>query len=305
MKTKPIALWLIVLCLFICRDLSLYAQQAPPLPHAFFGTVEIAGQPAPLGTKVEARGEGVRTGVVGNPIEVVQVGKYGGAGGFDPKLVVQGDVKDGTAIEFYVNGVKAQCAEPGGQWLDSYPFKSGGITELNLRAGPSAMPTGQVTPVATSTVAPTALPTSQATPTVAPTALPTSQATPTVAPTALPTGQATPTVVPTALPTNQAIPVATATGVETPPTPLLTPTAEATALSTVEAPGEPTVASTLTVAMTQAVNQTAVALIEASASTPIPESTPGSSQRFWVGLVVIVVAIGAVVIAATRRRRNT
>ena len=140
MKAKPITLWLLVLCLFTHGGLSIHAQQAPSLPHAFFGTVEIAGQPAPVGAQVEARGQDVRTGLVGNPIEVSQVGKYGGAGGFDPKLVVQGIVNEGAAIEFYVNGVRAECAEPGGQWLDSYPFQSGEVTELSLRAGPLDTP---------------------------------------------------------------------------------------------------------------------------------------------------------------------
>jgi len=108
------------------------AVQPPPIPHSFYGTVEINGAPAPVGTQVEARGAGVQTGVSGNPITVTQAGQYGGPGGFDPKLVVQGQVANGTPIEFYVDGVRAQCAVPGGTWQESYPFSSGAVTELDL-----------------------------------------------------------------------------------------------------------------------------------------------------------------------------
>ena len=180
MRIQRIVQCLVVFSLFMgsCHAL-VHAQQLPTLPHAFYGTVEINGTPAPAGTKVEARGTGVLIGIGGNPLVTTQVGRYGGAGGFDPKLVVQGSVKEGTVIEFYVNGVRAQCAEPGGQWLDGYPFKSGGITELNLRARPSVMPTDQATPAATPTVAPPS-PTSQVIPAATATevaASPTSQST--------------------------------------------------------------------------------------------------------------------------------
>ena len=60
------------------------------------------------------------TGMEGDPVTVTEVGRYGRPGGFDPKLVVQGSIEDGTPIEFYVNGVRAECVEPGGPWRDSY-----------------------------------------------------------------------------------------------------------------------------------------------------------------------------------------
>ena len=110
------------------------SAQGPVLPHAFLGTVEIAGKPAPVYTQVEGRAKDVLTGIPYNPLITEEAGKYGKPGGFDPKLLVQGpDIADGTPIEFYVNGVKAQCQEPGGDWKDSYPFKAGGVTILNLR----------------------------------------------------------------------------------------------------------------------------------------------------------------------------
>jgi len=128
--TRVLLAGLCLLAAAFVRPVS--AQQPPPLPHAFYGAVEVNGEPAPVGTQVEARGTGVLTGVSGNPIMVTQAGRYGGSGGFDPKLVVQGQVADGTPIEFYVDGVRAQCAVPGGTWQESYPFSSGAVTELDL-----------------------------------------------------------------------------------------------------------------------------------------------------------------------------
>ena len=157
----------------------------PGIPHSFYGDVEINGSPAPVGTQVEARGTGVLTGVQGNPITVTQAGKYGGPGGFDSKLVVQGTISDGTPIQFYVNGVQAQCAQPGGPWQDSFPFSSGAVTNLNLRVlmttnTPTSTPTRTSTPARTST--PTSTPTRTSTPTNTP--IPTS--TPTKTPTSRP-----------------------------------------------------------------------------------------------------------------------
>ena len=72
-------------------------------------------------------------GIPGNPITTTVVGQYG-ATAFDLKLAVQGQgLVDGTPIEFYINGFKAECAEPGGPWQSSYPFQSQAVTDLNLR----------------------------------------------------------------------------------------------------------------------------------------------------------------------------
>jgi len=92
----------LVLLLVLCA-VPVYA--VPALPHAFYGSVTINGSPAPVGTSVEARGTGVTTGIEGNPITVTESGQYGGPGGFDPKLAVQGDILGGATIYFYVNGV--------------------------------------------------------------------------------------------------------------------------------------------------------------------------------------------------------
>ena len=134
MAEKVARVSLMALSLWIVASVTApaVAQPPPPIPHSFYGAVEINGAPAPVGTEVEARGTEVLTGVSGNPLTVTQAGQYGGPGGFDPKLVVQGQVAAGTPIEFYVDGVRAECAVPGGPWEESYPFSSGAVTELNL-----------------------------------------------------------------------------------------------------------------------------------------------------------------------------
>lgn len=114
---------------------AVYAEDPPPAPQAFYGAVKLYGRPAPIGVQVEARGEGVLTGIEDNPLAVTVAGQYGGPAWSDGKLFVQGMISDGTPIEFYVNGVKAECAAPDGLWASSYPFASGVVTELNLRVG--------------------------------------------------------------------------------------------------------------------------------------------------------------------------
>jgi len=140
MRLLPRLIIALLICLMAIPVLAIpvtpsWAQ--PVLPHAFYGSVTIDGTAAPIRAVVEARGTGVSTGIEGNPITVTETGKYGGPGGFDPKLVVQGDITDGTNLTFYVNNVTAQCydVQAGGEWLDSYPFKSGDVTVLNLKVG--------------------------------------------------------------------------------------------------------------------------------------------------------------------------
>jgi hypothetical protein len=121
-----------------------------------------------------------------NPLAVVEAGRYGGSGAFAAKLIVQGKIANDTPISFYVNGTKAECAVPGGVWQSSYPFRSGVVTELQLRVGgsfgsastPTSLPTTQ--PVVTPTK--TALPSLTSTPTSLPTNRPTAKLTKTAAP---------------------------------------------------------------------------------------------------------------------------
>lgn|GEM_PF-1257756 len=143
------------------------SAQAPTLPHAFFGSVEIAGNAAPAGTQIEVRGTGVLIGIPGNPIFTTEAGMYGGPSAFDVKLVVQGSIAEGATLEFFINGVKAECAEPGGAWQQTFAFTPGAVTELRLRVNQTAPPVA--TPTATPTSTPTQTPAPAATSTPSPT----------------------------------------------------------------------------------------------------------------------------------------
>ena len=112
---------------------TIHAQQPPPWPQEFYGSVEVDGQPAAVGAKIQARGAGVTIPAPNNPLTMTVAGRYGGPKFVDSKLIVQGLIQNGAPIEFYVDGVKAECAQPGGPWQSSYPFSPGEITELNLR----------------------------------------------------------------------------------------------------------------------------------------------------------------------------
>jgi len=204
------------LCLLMISCVIPAGAQAPVLPHAFFGAIEVAGTLAPSGIQIEARGAGVLIGKPGNPITTTEVGRYGGSGAFAPKLVVQGAIANGTPIEFFVNGVRAECAEPGKPWQNSYPFASGVVTELNLRVTQAIPPGDQSTPTPTSTAI-AILPTGQSTstPTVTttpPVGQPTSTSTATTFPSATslsptPTVQVTsPDALPTSVPTVELTP---------------------------------------------------------------------------------------------------
>jgi hypothetical protein len=124
MKTKTFAFILLAVLLALVAT-PVYASTEPTLPHAFYGAVEINGSPAPVGTEVEVRGEGVQTGVDQNPIVTTAQGEYGGSGSFDLKLLVWGNIADGTTVTFYVNGFATGQAA---QW------HSGEVTEINLAA---------------------------------------------------------------------------------------------------------------------------------------------------------------------------
>jgi hypothetical protein len=131
-----------------------YAQQPPMPPHVFYGSAAVNGQPAPVGAQVEARGTGIKTtkdnpAIEDNPLTVTVAGQYGGPRARDHQLIVQGEVEDGTPIEFYINGVRAQCAVPGGPWQASYPYQAGMFTELNLKVGEASVPPTSSTATAT------------------------------------------------------------------------------------------------------------------------------------------------------------
>jgi len=124
MKGEAFAFILLAVLLALFAT-PVYAQSIPSLPHAFYGAVTVNGSPAPVGTTVEARGEGVQTGVNNNPVVTTVEGEYGSSNPLEPKLIVQGNVAEGTILNFYVNGVRAdQTAE----------WHSGEVTQLDVTA---------------------------------------------------------------------------------------------------------------------------------------------------------------------------
>jgi len=117
-----------VVCLLLAVALPVgHASGMTPLPHAFYGTLLIDGEPAPSGTVVTARIEGQVYGSIttGYP------GKYGSdaGGNWGPgiqKLIVQGDEIDNRArVEFYIGTLQAE---------QTCLFNSGAVTRLDLTA---------------------------------------------------------------------------------------------------------------------------------------------------------------------------
>jgi hypothetical protein len=254
---------------------SAWAQpEMPPVPHSFFGSVWIDGQPAPVGTLIEARGNDVLTERpdLENPLTVEVEGRYGGSGALDEKLLVQADMsddeaelEDGDPITFFVNGVQAEVYDAEAEaWVESYPFEEGAVTELDLRvtvgtATPGPSPTPSNTPLPTETPTPTATATAGPSPTL--TATPTRDA-------AIPTLVTSPTPVP---PTETSAPEVSSTpGGEPAATVAATETRE-----TAEAPS-PTSAAAATAtpgAATEASAPATEPVTEPSSSSPTPDGS--------------------------------
>ena len=122
---KKLAIFIVLAFVLVLGAAPVYANGIPPLPHFFYGSVQVNGSPAPVGSTVEAQGEGVATGIAGNPTTTTVIGIYGTSNPFEHRLVVQGDIEDGATITFYVNGHSTgQSAE----------WHSGETTELELSA---------------------------------------------------------------------------------------------------------------------------------------------------------------------------
>ena len=90
----------------------------PGVPHQFYGTVTLNSAPAPDGTSVVAKING---------IDVASTTTSGGKYGYDPVFYIEdpSSVRTGSTIKFYVNGIDT------GQ---TFIFSTAGITLLNLAA---------------------------------------------------------------------------------------------------------------------------------------------------------------------------
>jgi PKD repeat protein len=150
-KTRIGQLIALILCLIVlCGICPANGVMDPQPPHIFYGNVTIVGVGAPVHTTITAMVDG------GSGILVTDTaGKYGGPGALSPKLLVQGEIPDASEIEFFVNGMPAKCREHGSPaWESSYPFTSGGVTNLDLNveeipllADFSGNPTGGYVPL--------------------------------------------------------------------------------------------------------------------------------------------------------------
>jgi len=108
-QLKKVTFILIVMLLALYA-IPVYAQM--PLPHSFYGKVEINDSAATPGVHVKATGENVDVPSDYNPVVITAEiskgeGWYGSSVWNEPRLVVQGFIDEGTELEFYVskNGV--------------------------------------------------------------------------------------------------------------------------------------------------------------------------------------------------------
>jgi hypothetical protein len=138
MNIRPlsITLFIALMCtILIAGIVTAEDVTMPGLPHAFYGSIEIAdAKPVPANYAVEATGEGITTAVQGNPILTYE-GGFGGIGATSPKLLVWGTISPGDPVSFLVGGYPAQVwvvANPEG-WQDNISFVSGEITEVKLK----------------------------------------------------------------------------------------------------------------------------------------------------------------------------
>ena len=98
---KLAIVFLSLVLLAMVSAVPVYAQVPPGMPHAFYGSVDINGSPAPEGTEVSAT---VDTGSIIEGIELQNpVTTEGGSYGItSPRLLVQGDIPSGAIITFHV-----------------------------------------------------------------------------------------------------------------------------------------------------------------------------------------------------------
>ncbi|HVP95346.1 MAG TPA: PKD domain-containing protein [Methanoregulaceae archaeon] len=103
----------------------------PDLPMEFSGNVYVGNNnaPAPVNTEISAQGQGVVEAPGYNPITTNSPGVYGNNGN---NLAVYGNIPEGTPIQFYINGSRAQCYF-NGAWQDSYPFQNRATVTLDLK----------------------------------------------------------------------------------------------------------------------------------------------------------------------------
>jgi hypothetical protein len=103
-----LALWLVA-----GGVMPAYADEPPPMPHQFYGTVSLDGNPVQQGTLVEAFVDGVKQAET----TVDAQGRYG----YNPIFRVSGTA--GATVTFHVGGVEAD---------EDATWESGKVQQLNL-----------------------------------------------------------------------------------------------------------------------------------------------------------------------------
>jgi hypothetical protein len=104
---------LLALCLMAGGVMPAYADEPPPMPHQFYGTVSLDGNPVQQGTLVEAFVDDVKQAETTVDAE----GRYG----YNPIFRVSGTA--GTTVTFHVGGVEAD---------EDATWESGEVQQLNL-----------------------------------------------------------------------------------------------------------------------------------------------------------------------------
>jgi len=124
-KKRTLVLSAILMLVLLCNA----AMAIPMPPHQFYGNVTIDGKPAPDGTVISARINGV---------EYINTTTSKGTYGMDRFIAIPSDDLDtpeteggveGDIIKFYVNGIEAA----------NVSFSSGSTSKLDLNIGEAAI----------------------------------------------------------------------------------------------------------------------------------------------------------------------
>lgn len=128
---RKISILILLALLLACSTSPVHA--IPALPHAFYGSVTVNGNPAADGTQVSATVDDGTVIPTQNPVPTM-----GGNYGVDsPKLLVQGQVSPEAVITFHVTNVDGTAI--GG----TYVFESGGgptLCDLSVNIKPKPKP---------------------------------------------------------------------------------------------------------------------------------------------------------------------
>jgi len=110
-KYLVLVLAIIMICVLTAPALPVSADIT--LPEEFYGDIIVNGRVAPAGTIIVAKIGGIEWG----SFTTTEVGRYGGSGTFDSRLVVAGEETEvGETITFWINGERANqtaAYEPG------------------------------------------------------------------------------------------------------------------------------------------------------------------------------------------------